>query len=91
MTVKKKPVRKCIACRQQGEKNNFFRIVRLKDNDILLDFTGKANGRGAYLCKNLDCFEKAKKENSFQRAFKCKVSEQTFDEILAGINRVTKA
>ncbi len=90
MNDKKKPVRKCIACRKQSQKKEFLRVVRLNTGEVLPDFTGKQNGRGAYICKNADCFEKAKKENSFQRALKCSLGEEELEQILKGILRVTK-
>lgn len=90
MNNKKKPVRKCIGCRRQDEKSAFLRVVRTNQGEILLDFTGKANGRGAYLCKDVACFEKARKEKSFQRAFKCQIPEELFDEVLARLISVTK-
>ncbi len=90
MNIKKKPVRKCVACRKQSEKSDFLRIVRLKTGEILIDYTGKQNGRGAYICKDMACFEKAQKESSLQRAFKCNVSEQSYEEIRQGLIRVTE-
>ncbi len=90
MSIKKKPVRKCVACRKQSEKSEFIRIVRLKTGEVLIDFTGKQNGRGAYICKNMDCFEKAKKENALQRAFKCAISSDNYEEIKQGLIRVTE-
>ncbi len=90
MSIKKKPVRKCVACRKQSEKADFLRIVRLKTGEVLIDFTGKQNGRGAYICKDMACFEKAKKESALQRAFKCNVSEQNYEEIRQGLIRVTE-
>ncbi|MDO4771979.1 MAG: YlxR family protein [Bacillota bacterium] len=90
MIKKKKPVRKCVGCRQQSEKNEFIRLVKLKTGEVLVDFTGKQNGRGAYICKNVDCFNKARKENAFQRAFKCQIPDETFDGIETELERVTK-
>ncbi len=90
MSIKKKPVRKCVACRKQSEKFDFLRIVRLKTGEVLIDLTGKQNGRGAYICKNMTCFEKAKKENALQRAFKCNVCENDYEKIRQGLIRVTE-
>ncbi len=88
MSIKKKPIRKCIACRKHGEKSEFLRLVRLSNGEIELDFTGKKNGRGAYICKDIKCLEKAKKDNSLQRSFKCKIDEKTFEEIKLEIESV---
>ncbi len=88
MSVKKKPVRKCIACRKHGEKSEFLRLVRLSSGEIQVDFTAKKNGRGAYICKDITCLEKAMKDNSLQRSFKCKIDNKTFEEIKQGIESV---
>ena len=58
MVKKKKPERTCMACNEQKEKQELLRIVRSKDGIIEVDLTGKKSGRGAYICKNLECLEK---------------------------------
>ena len=55
----KTPTRTCVACGKSGDKRSFVRIVRTPDGSIELDLTGKVAGRGAYLCKESSCFEKA--------------------------------
>lgn len=57
--MKKKPQRTCIGCNAQKDKNDFVRIVKSKEGNITIDKTGKASGRGAYICHNVDCFNKA--------------------------------
>ena len=59
--LKKQPQRTCIGCNVQKDKNDFVRIVKSKEGNITIDNTGKASGRGAYICHNVDCFNKAKK------------------------------
>ena len=61
--MKKPVVRTCIACRQEKEKKQMLRIVRDKDGNIKLDFTGKASGRGAYICDDPACIEKCVRHN----------------------------
>ncbi len=85
---KKEVVRQCIACRKQSDKNEFLRVVKLNTGEVLPDFTGKQNGRGAYICKNMDCFEKAKKSKAFSRALKTNVSDIELEQISKGILRV---
>ena len=59
--VKKVPVRKCIGCQEMKNKKDMMRILKTTENEIVLDTTGKKNGRGAYLCFSKECFEKAVK------------------------------
>lgn len=84
---KKKPIRKCVACREHREKRDLLRIVRLEDNDIVVDFTYRANGRGAYICKCTECFDLAVKQKAFNRAFKCDVKESDIKQIGEAIKR----
>ena len=73
---KKTPIRTCIACGAQGDKRDFVRIVRSADGTVSLDETGRKAGRGAYLCRNMACFEKAAKKRLFDTRLKQKVSEE---------------
>ena len=61
MANKKIPMRKCVGCQEMKEKKSLIRVVKTAEGDIILDDTGKKNGRGAYICKSLECFKKAKK------------------------------
>ena len=75
---KKVPMRTCIACRKVQDKREMYRIVKSGDK-ISLDKTGKANGRGAYICKDEECFKKLKKGKLLNRAFSCAVDEAVYD------------
>ena len=59
MKVKKIPQRMCTGCMEMKPKKELFRIVRSKEGEISIDLTGKKPGRGAYICKSIECFEKA--------------------------------
>ena len=65
MANKKIPMRKCVGCQEMKEKKSLIRVVKTAEGDIILDDTGKKNGRGAYICKSLECFKKAEKTESF--------------------------
>lgn len=67
------PIRKCIGCNESKPKKELIRIVKTPGEDIVLDATGRANGRGAYLCNNPDCLKKAIKNKGLNRAFKMNV------------------
>lgn len=79
---KKKPMRTCIVCRECSEKKQLLRVVRNKDGEIFLDKTGKADGRGAYVCSSEECIKKLKKGKFLNRAFSMDVSEKVYDSIL---------
>ena len=81
MSVKKIPMRMCTACREMKPKRELVRVVKTPENEILLDLTGKLNGRGAYICKSAECLEKAKKSNALQRAFSCEVSIEIYERL----------
>ncbi len=78
---KKVPMRTCIACRQSKPKKELIRVVKFND-EIKLDLTGKANGRGAYVCGDVECIKKLKKGKMLNRAFSCQVSDETYDAIM---------
>lgn len=72
----------CIACRQMKDKKDLVRIVKNKENQIFVDNSFKANGRGAYLCKDINCFDKLKKSKALNRTFKCEIDEKILDNLL---------
>lgn len=78
---RKIPMRKCIACGQGRPKNEFIRVVRNNKGEVFLDETGKANGRGAYLCKDSKCLEKAIKNKSLNRTFSADISEEAYNAL----------
>lgn len=75
---KKIPMRMCIACREMKEKNTLLRVVRSPEGDIALDFSGKQNGRGAYLCDSEACVNKLKKGRLLNRVFSCEVPAEVY-------------
>lgn len=77
---KKVPMRTCIACRKIKPKRELVRIVK-SENGILLDRTGKLNGRGAYICEDVECLKKLKKSKGLNRAFSCEVDESVYSAI----------
>ncbi len=66
---KKIPLRQCVGCREMKNKKEMIRVIRTSGGSFELDATGKKNGRGAYLCPNPDCLEKAKKNRGLERSF----------------------
>ena len=80
---KKIPQRKCINCGNLYNKNDLLRIVNNKEMGIVIDESGKLNGRGAYICKNKECIKEVKKDNKLNRVFKQKVDEKIYEELEA--------
>ena len=71
----------CIVCRAQSDKKTLLRVVKNKDGEIFVDKTGKANGRGAYVCKDRNCYQKLCKQKALNRAFKCEVPQEVYQKI----------
>ncbi len=80
MKTKKIPVRMCIACREGRPKKELVRVIAL-ENGLFADETGKANGRGAYLCPQVECLDKAKKTKAFDKALDTAMSEDAYNAI----------
>lgn len=75
------PLRMCIACRKMKPQNELIRIVRDKEtHNISLDTEKKLFGRGAYICKNVDCVQSAEKKRGIERHFKCAVPREIYEE-----------
>ena len=80
---KKIPMRRCTGCGEMKEKKSLSRSVRTPEGDIKLDRTGKANGRGAYLCDDPACLRMAQKRRSLQRSLETAIPDEIFDELAA--------
>ena len=81
MAEKKLPVRTCISCRNEFNKPDLLRIVKTKDDVFFVDTTGKANGRGAYICKNKECLKKARKQRRIEQSLECSIPDEIYDRM----------
>lgn len=79
--TKKIPMRMCIACREMKPKGEMTRVVKTADDEIYLDATGKAAGRGAYVCNNAECLKKLNNKKLLHKAFSANVSEDVYQGI----------
>ncbi len=79
--VKKIPPRQCMGCRERKEKKAMLRVVRMTDGNVCLDFSGKVNGRGAYVCPDPECLKKARKAKSLERALEVAIPETVYDRL----------
>lgn len=81
MKVKKIPLRMCIGCQEMKPKKELIRVVKNSEGDIKVDLTGKAPGRGAYICKSVECLEKAIKGKRLEKNFETKIDESIFQRL----------
>ena len=78
---KKIPMRQCLGCREMKPKKELIRVVRSPEGEISLDFKGKANGRGAYICPQAECLKKAVKARALERAFSASIPAEVYDKL----------
>ena len=78
---KKIPQRQCMGCRERKNKRDMLRVVRGTDGEVSLDFSGKLNGRGAYVCPDPECLKKARKSRALERCLEVAIPEQVYDRM----------
>ncbi|MBQ7416024.1 MAG: YlxR family protein [Oscillospiraceae bacterium] len=78
---KKIPQRQCMGCRERKNKRDMIRVVRMTDGNVSLDFSGKLNGRGAYICPDPECLKKARKAKSLDRSLEVTIPEEVYDRL----------
>ena len=81
MKAKKIPVRMCVACREMKPKKEMLRAVRPKEGDVFIDLTGKAAGRGAYVCNDPACIRKLKKGRLLNKIFSAEIPAEVYEKI----------
>ncbi len=85
MAVKKIPMRTCISCRNQKEKCELMRVVKTAQGEVFIDKTFKANGRGAYVCKNKECVLKLSKTGALSRALSAEIPKEIIEQLIAEV------
>jgi len=78
---RKIPMRMCVGCREMKPKMELLRVVKPQEGDAHIDRTGKAQGRGAYVCQNVECLKKAQKTRALDRALDTKIEESVFAQL----------
>lgn len=91
MKVRKAPERTCVGCGTQADKRELVRIVRTPEGHVEVDVTGKANGRGAYLCTNPDCFDAAVKRRRFTSALQVSLMEDDLERLRRDLEGVLES
>ena len=79
--VKKIPMRQCLGCNEKKPKGELLRVLRTPEGEILLDFTGKKSGRGAYICRSLKCLQKARKSQRIDKNLECTIPDEVYDRM----------
>ena len=87
MHQKKVPLRRCTGCGEMKPKKELVRVVRSPQGEVSLDLSGRAPGRGAYVCRNVECLKKARKAHRFERAFSCQIPEAVYDRMEEEMSR----
>lgn len=72
-------MRMCLGCNGMKDKREMIRVVKSPEGEVSLDFTGKKSGRGAYICKNRECFDKARKARRFEKSLSCKIENSVYE------------
>lgn len=89
MKQRKVPMRMCLGCQEMKPKKELIRVVKNKENEISIDLTGKKPGRGAYICNEILCFQKAQKAKKFERTFEIPIDDEIYkflEQQLGGSN-----
>lgn len=81
MSMKKIPLRQCIGCQEMKNKREMIRVIKTAEDEILLDATGRKNGRGAYLCPSMECFRKAVRSKGLERSFKMAIPKEVYEAL----------
>lgn len=81
MKNRKIPLRKCLGCGESKNKKELIRVVKNNENQVSVDLTGKLNGRGAYICPNLDCFENAYKGKKIARSLEIEITPEIYEKM----------
>jgi Predicted nucleic-acid-binding protein implicated in transcription termination len=81
MNAKKIPLRQCTGCGEMKSKKEMIRVIKTPEDEIVIDATGKKNGRGAYICNSYDCLAKAIKTKALERSLKIKIPQEVYAEL----------
>ncbi len=84
--VKKVPMRQCLGCKQLKPKRELIRVVKNSEGEVSIDLVGKKPGKGAYVCRSIDCFKAARKSKSFEKSLSCAIPSDVFDSMEAELN-----
>ncbi len=81
MKTKKIPMRMCLGCNEMKPKRELVRVVKSKEGEISLDLTGRKAGRGAYICRDIECLKAARKARRLEKSFACRIDDEVYDSM----------
>ncbi len=90
MTVKKVPMRQCVGCGEMKAKKELVRVIKTPEGEVVLDTTGRKNGRGAYLCSNMGCLEMAVKRKGLERSLKIAIPTAVYEVLKEEMSSIAK-
>ena len=81
MQGKKVPMRMCTGCGEMKPKKELVRVVKTPEGEFLLDLTGKKSGRGAYVCRDIECLKKCRKSKRLEKSFQCRIPDEVYEHL----------
>jgi len=90
MINKKVPMRQCVGCGEMKSKKELLRVIKTPEEDIVLDITGRKNGRGAYICASMECLKTARKKRGLERSLKVSIPEDVYESLEQEMSKVAK-
>ena len=90
MAVKKIPMRQCTGCREMRSKREMIRVIKTAENEICIDATGRKNGRGAYICPNMECLKLAMKNRGLEQSLKTAIPESVYRQLEEEMSHIDK-
>ena len=91
MGTRKIPMRQCVGCREMKSKKEMIRVIKTPEDEMMIDATGRKNGRGAYICPSRDCLAKAIKSKGLERSFKMSIPTDVYDQLTKEMEEIDKA
>lgn len=89
-TKNKIPMRQCTGCREMKSKKEMIRVLKTPEDEIVLDTTGRKNGRGAYVCPSVECLDKAIRNHGIERSLKTSVPEEVYEDLKKELSKIEK-
>lgn len=90
MGMKKIPLRQCTGCGEMKSKKEMIRVIKTPEDTVVIDTTGRKNGRGAYICQNVECFRKAVKNKGLERSLKTSIPEEVYEQLTKEMESIDK-
>jgi len=90
MTNKKVPMRQCVGCAEMKSKKDLLRVIKTPEDEIILDVTGRKNGRGAYICASMECLQNAQKRKGLERSLKVAIPIEVYENLEMEMSKIAK-